>query len=374
MSQDNASWKALPKLYLNEILGLDTFKCNMNCDTKPKDFPGFYWQILKCWNEVKNVLNINKPKTPPEIRRETLWLTKNITINEREMLDKRWHNKGINIIHDIINKDGKFLTVGEIEQKYKTPCDVLKYNALKEAIPIEWRQILKTMKIEQEAISFQEQPHLTIKKISKPLQLLKNRDFYWALIEHCKQKPIIIDTILKEVGIENINEESWSKIFMVIKSVRDTRLQTFQYKILYNLILCNLYLNRIKKSNTRNCETCNEMDDIPHYFFKCNLVKPLWNSFQIWWKNMTEEQINLDSNKVKIGFIDNLNNNETLNACILIAKWHIYKNKLNSSPIFFYKYLCDLKYHLVIEKNIALKHNKLTQHNKKWQIIEDYVT
>ena len=374
LSSDDASWKALPKLFFNELLGLDTFKCNMKCETKPKNFPGFYWQILKCWNEVKNVINTNKTKTPPEIRRETLWLNKNITINEREMLDKNWHNKGINIIHDIINKDGKFLTAGEIEQKYEIPCDVLKYNALKEAIPVEWRQILKTMKIDQEAISFQEQPHLTINNISKPLQLLKNRDFYWALIEHCKQRPIIIDKIIKDLKINETNEDSWGKVFMVSKSVRDTKLQSFQYKILYNLTPCNLYLNKIGKSDTRNCETCNEMDDIPHYFFECKQVEPFWNSFQIWWKNMTEEQIILDSNTVKIGITDNLNSNEALNACILIAKWHIYKNKLNGSPIFFYKYLCDLKYHLVIEKNIALKYNKLAQHNKKWQIIEDYVT
>ena len=80
-------------------------------------------------------------------------------------------------------------------------------------------KIIKTMRIEQEAISFQEQPHLNINKISKPLQLLKNRDFYWALIEQCKQKPIIIDKILDELGIEDKNEVSWSNIFMVNKLV-----------------------------------------------------------------------------------------------------------------------------------------------------------
>jgi hypothetical protein len=295
-------------------------------------------------------------------------------VNEQEMLDKRWHNKGINIIHDIVDKDGKFLSANEIETKYDTPCDISKYNALKDAIPIEWRRMIKTMRIEKEAISFQEQPYLNINKINKPLQLLKNKDFYWALIKNCKEEPIIIDTILKDLGIENKNEEAWSNIFMVNKSVRDTRLQTFQYKILYNLIPCNLYLHRISRSDTDKCETCNVLDDLNHYLFQCKQVEPFWNSFKIWWKNMTEEDITLDKNKVKLGFIENLKNNESLNACILIAKWHIYKNKLNSTPIFFYRYLCDLKYHLVIEKNIAIRQNSLQKHTKKWQTIEDYVT
>jgi hypothetical protein len=205
MSNDNASWKALPKLYLNTLLGLDTFKCNMTCDKKPKDFPGFYWQIIQSWNEIKDTLNKDKQKTPQDIRRETLWLNKNIKINEQEMLDKKWHNKGINIIHDIVDKDGKFLSAEEMRIKYNIPCDILKYNALKDAIPLEWKRTIKTMRIEQNTISFHEQPHLNINKIYKPLQLLKNKDFYWALIKNCKEKPIIIDKILEELGIENKN-------------------------------------------------------------------------------------------------------------------------------------------------------------------------
>ena len=77
LTPDNASWKALPKLYLNELLGTDTFKCNMSCTEKPNDFPGFYWQIIKSWNELKTILT-KKDLTPIEIRRETLWLNKNI--------------------------------------------------------------------------------------------------------------------------------------------------------------------------------------------------------------------------------------------------------------------------------------------------------
>ena len=98
LSPDNASWKALPKLFLDDLLGLDTFKCNMTCTEKPKDFPGFYWQIIKNWNEIKNILTHDEPKTPFEIRRETLWLNKNIKTKGKEIRWDRWHKKGINIM------------------------------------------------------------------------------------------------------------------------------------------------------------------------------------------------------------------------------------------------------------------------------------
>jgi hypothetical protein len=59
---------------------------------------------------------------------------------------------------------------------------------------------------------------------------------------------------------------------------------------------------------------------------------------------------------------------------MIYAKWHIYRNKLNSEDIFFYKYLCDLRYYLVVEKNIALRQNKLQDFNKKWQKVEENMT
>jgi hypothetical protein len=49
LSPDQASWKAVPMLYLSSLLGPDTFKCNMSCSIKPEGFPHFYWQILQNW-------------------------------------------------------------------------------------------------------------------------------------------------------------------------------------------------------------------------------------------------------------------------------------------------------------------------------------
>ena len=44
------------------------------------------------------------------------------------------------------------------------------------------------MRIPEEAISFDEQIQVKINKVSKPIQLIKNRDFYWTLIKTCQKK------------------------------------------------------------------------------------------------------------------------------------------------------------------------------------------
>jgi hypothetical protein len=89
---------------------------------------------------------------------------------------------------------------------------------------------------------------------------------------------------------------------------------------------------------------------------------------------ITDENIELTDINVIYGIIDEVEENETLNACILIAKWYIYKCRLDEKSIFFYSFLCDLKYFLIIEKTIALRTNNYLKYTEMWLTIEDNMT
>jgi hypothetical protein len=93
---------------------------------------------------------------------------------------------------------------------------------------------------------------------------------------------------------------------------------------------------------------------------------------------MSNETLTITLENILVGFIQNQENKheniETLNACMLLAKWHIYKQKLNQSEIFFYKFLCELKYFIKTEKIIALRNNKLENYINTWHLIEQYIT
>jgi hypothetical protein len=153
--------------------------------------------------------------------------------------------------------------------------------------------------------------------------------------------------------------------------VKGTKFRAFQYKILFNLIPCNLYLNRIKRCDTNKCARCQELDDLAHYLYQCAETRIFWNSFTNWWNNKTNDKIKLSEKDVMVGVLDEKGRYDTLNACIILAKWHIYKNKLNESAIFLYKFLCDLKYYLIIEKTIAIRNQRTTQYNQRWENIEE---
>jgi hypothetical protein len=249
---------------------------------------------------------------------------------------------------------------------------MLKYNTLKDVIPAEWRKIVKTMKISDEVISFQETLTVKIGKNIKPIGAILNREVYWEFIKVKQITPIIKVQLEKVLNIEN---NQWTDIFTISKVIQDTKIRSFQYRIIFNLIPCNLYLKRIGKSETDRCLFCPELDDLIHYFYECPETKRFWLSFKTWWFGVTEgDDIIINKTNILVGFIGKDKRRDTLNACTLLAKWYIYRSKLDQSLPFFYKFLCNLKYVLIIEKTIALKNNRLQTYDKKWQEVEDYIT
>jgi hypothetical protein len=93
-----------------------------------------------------------------------------------------------------------------------------------------------------------------------------------------------------------------------------------------------------------------------------------------WWNAMSGDLTFLDKASALTGFIGKHRNIDTLNACLLLAKWHVYKSKLNDSEICFYNFLRDIKYNLNIEQTIAIRNNKLHHYTTKWQFVEDFIT
>ena len=245
----------------------------------------------------------------------------------------------------------------------------MKYNTLKDAIPRTWREILQKMKIPDDAISFKESIAIQVNKRPKDISLLTNKDVYWILVKNKQKTPIIMEKPWNDLEFTN---DQWKDIFTIPGIIRNTKIKAFQYKTLYNLLPCNLYLNKIKKNDTDKCDLCNMVDDIPHFLLECAQVKAFWNRFRLWWNNWTGDNIQINRQNILAGILGKKQN--ILNACIFLGKWHIYKTKLNQSAVFFYKFLCDLKYYLSVEKTIALRNNKLTAYDTMWKELEETLT
>jgi hypothetical protein len=210
-----------------------------------------------------------------------------------------------------------------------------------------------------------------ILNVDKPIQIITNKEIYWSFVNKKQIRPVIIEKMQQEL---NIKEDQWTDIFTLTKEIKYTKIRAFQYKILYNLIPCNLYLQRISRSTTDKCSVCNILDDLIHYFYECVENINFWDRFISWWKQMTGDNIMLNKTDIIVGYLESYNKRQIINNCILLAKWSIYKSKLAQSSISFYKFLCDIKYNIRIEKEIAIKNNQLAKFNELWNMVESFVT
>ncbi len=88
---------------------------------------------------------------------------------------------------------------------------------------------------------------------------------------------------------------------MPFKTVRDTKIQTSQYRIIQKIIPCNKWLHNIKIKNSYLCEYCNNVDDFPHYFIGCPKVADVWSYWFNWWEQLLG--INIRDNQVITEYI-----------------------------------------------------------------------
>jgi hypothetical protein len=330
----------------------------------------FYKQLFDSWNKTKE-----GPKDDPfKLRREVIWLNKDIKIEHKEVCYRNWYQSGIVMFHDLLKEDGNLKSIEELEREFGINILVMEYNSLITAIPASWKRAVKQMKIPAQAISNQEQPYVTCNNRLMALDIVTNRDVYWELVTKKQIKPICAN---KWCTLFDIEQEDWKEIYKTFANIRDTRTKAFQFKILNNLIPCNLYLKRISKSDTDMCPKCNILDDQMHYLVECPEVALIWTHLSRWWKGLTEQDLVLTGRDIILGIEQRpfkLEMKTQLDDIILATKWRIYANKQMGEDIGFYQVLCSIRSMINIQKLIASRRDISGKHDIIWGQIEDYLT
>ena len=331
--------------------------------------PTFYVQLFEAWNKTKKL-----PRDDPfKIRREVLWYNKQIRIGGKEIYFKKWHEKGIILLHDILDEKGDFKSTEELSRKYNVQIKVMDYNSIKLAIPAAWKNAVKKMKIPEHAISSEEQPYLSCENRLLALSILQNRDVYWELISRKETVPVCALRWCREYEIEG----DWKTIYDFYADIKDTKLKAFQFKILNNLVPCNLYLWRIGRNDTRDCSVCKEMDDMAHYLVRCPATAQLWFQLSKWWKGVTGQSIAISERDVMIGLEarnEKIIKAEQLNTVILAAKWKIHANKQLGQKTGMYQVLIAIKQTIETLSLIANRNQNGNKHEQFWGEILDHLT
>jgi hypothetical protein len=277
-------------------------------------------------------------------------------------------------LHDILDDKGQFKSVEALKTEFKIDVKVMEYNALKSNIPIQWRTAVKSMRIPSQAISKEEQPFFSCGKQLIALSILQNRDIYWELISKIATIPASALKWCTDYGIE---AENWKDVYKAFVEIKETKLKAFQYKIIFFLIPCNLYLKRIGKSATDRCGKCNMLDDIKHYLAGCAETLRIWSQLSRWWSEMIGQEIQISEKDIILGLglrENKLEKEYQLNMIILAVKWKIHATKQSGQSICFYQVLHAIRQMIDTLNFIASKNQKVAKHEALWGEILDFIT
>ena len=301
---------------------------------------------------------------------QCLWFNEHISIDKKAIFWKRWYNRGITKVSDILTAEGAFMSQQELSLNYGLKITFLEALQIRQSLPHNWRKLLQMQP---------QHKHLPKGKLIFDINRKENIDFlslaskdvYWTLFKQ-ENKAVKPACMNKWEEIFNFNDKEWSEIFsMPFKACKETRLQTFQYKIIHRIFGCNHWLYNIRVKESPNCEFCNEDDTIIHYFIGCCGLEQFWESFMTWWKSITECNTILNEFIVLFGTNTPTREAEIFNNCIITAKIYIYEQKNKEKAVDFYSFLPYLKNKVIASKDYNKSISKKEEFSKKWNLLLD---
>lgn len=210
-----------------------------------------------------------------------------------------------------------------------------------------------------------------------------------ALTETVKTKESIVYSIQindQTFDIKDSGPQCWYKAIILGKSrksgdkvagrrmpyqiTRETKLQSFQYRLLHRLITCKKYLHTIHMSEDDKCDSCGVQDSIIHFFVSCPVVQDFWRKLGEW----CHAHLNFGLTSLtrgKVLGLTNDNGNHNLFKCVswllLMAKIYLHCQKLfYKSNISLIAFLLEVKNKLSTEKMIC-SHEGRPNKFKAWE-------
>lgn len=176
-------------------------------------------------------------------------------------------------------------------------------------------------------------------------------------------------------GVKNsikVNNEAEWKTFCLssFKTVRETKIQSLQYKILNRILPCNAYLKQLRIREDDSCSFCKQADTIEHFLFLCPRVQGFWGNVCAWFGNSVDLQLqHIDAKEFVFGTDTASRWGKIVNFITLQVKHFVHRQKLfHHGDLRLIHFLQELKVKLKCEKFLSYQEGKSARF-RKWQAI-----
>jgi hypothetical protein len=361
-----AAWKEYVALKFRKKANAEIIaEYNMEHTDYPKYKDNFYNSIFQTWATLHN----RQPNTYDQVLTEIIWNNSSIRVGQNMVYYDDWIQKGIIYVQDLLNKQGDIMTRHELISNSGIQLKPLQYEMIKSAIPVKWKNIIKTNRTTHYERDTKIECTVKINKTMRHIKNLKAKDTYWHLLTKTTKRPTS-EKKWKEKTDLDLTEEEWATIYTLNRQLtRDTRILNFQFKITHRLLACGYNLKTWKIKDTNICEQCKQHEDtIEHFLIMCQPVKEFWKQVINWWTASIKVIFRMDTYEILFG-IPNDEQDITINQfnfILLMGRYYIYKNKKADKVLDLYSLLVECKNHLVLEQKIMAEKNESGKFDRKW--------
>ena len=317
------------------------------------------------WKDVlKHLYKLYEKSRPVEVEdflADHIFYNKHIVRDHKYLDERQWVASNIYYIHQLVNDNGEFMNFHQFRTKFPAlNTNFLTYYGILNAI----KRYMRLNNITLEPYKGgNNKTWILIGKGNKCIQSLLNETS---------------DVPTASTKWSNLYTDlNWEKIFTKIYiTTGDVQLRWFQFRLIHRLLPTQrfLYLRKLKEDPI--CNFCNENEQtLDHLFYDCSKISTFWENLVSDFKSKCNHCDNLTLSKklVIFGVANNFYSDKVFDLIILIAKFFIYKNKLDNSIPTYNNFAIYLKNRYRIEKYLACVKGLQNQFQDNWSQYEQLV-
>ena len=274
-----------------------------------------------------------------------LWGNSLIKRKNQPIFDSSLVNSNINRVMDIYDfAQNKFMTFNQIVETYRPNFDYLFYLGILSAIPKWWKTSIKIDECE-----------LPIDITTRIVQISDkkhvSKTVYWTVLQ-TKHPVSSVTKTLWEYDLKcHITDDEWFKLYTNFrKSIKSTKLQYFQYRVLTRALTTNVRLVKWGKCQSNRCTFCHEHPEtVIHLLVECKIIESLWKKLE---KVIAYFFIVKVLFNKQVIIFNNYNGkcSSIINQCIATLKQYVYASKCFEKLPQFCEFMTKMSYWYSSEK------------------------
>ena len=318
------------------------------------------------WKEV--ILELNNFRSlfdheKSEMLHHSIWYNSKICIGGNIVFYKRWYDRGVHCISDLVNGEGRLMNYIEFCEIYFTPM-ITVFQGLRNAI--------------LESYNWLRDIDVTVIRPFCP-------KYIRCIVGNGKGASRIYDVIIKTLHKEQkytlrwteefdleVNNAWWSRVNSIVKLPMETRLRWFHYRIVHRIIATNTFLCKIGIVDSPLCTFCSILpESIIHLFWECRVVSQVIQEALSWLSDILERHITLFDRDFILGFSSDTE--KLLNYLFILLKNYVYKQRAKNFAPSIGGYKKEVEICFNIEEYTHKKNLQVGIFKKKWkQLYELY--